>query len=458
MSAEKNHSESQGRFLRPLGTSERVYWIYDQLACTNFSIIAEIDGTISPESLKSAIASAIDIHPVLRIKVNAGSGHRLDFASVTEKEAIDNINVKAISASSVNRQLLQEIDTQFQPGSFPMMRCRIMHGVLKDESTIIFTFHHSMTDAPGGVFLVRKIFAYLFSPSSVQAADVPDGCDNDSILDAQESLYPARYRGWRMLFSLVRRIAGRCTDALQRGWSRQLPTIGKPAAHRQLDIIQFVLDEKQTEALIQACRTEKATVHGFLCSSLLLAVREEFDAAGDRDGKDIALTVISAVNMRRLLTKTIIPENAPGMFASLVPTTHRVKAFVNPWDLARDVNKRLAANLGRGAAHLLWQVMPTWWLTPDMNGARRIRRLQSAGPQGPIVTNLGAIAPPQTAAETPVRSLSFAIGPSAYFPLCVAADSWAGKLFVNCTFDETVIDRRRAEGIMARIRQRLLVG
>jgi hypothetical protein len=44
MSTEKNHSKSQGRFLRPLGTSERFYWIYDQLACTNFSVIAEIEG------------------------------------------------------------------------------------------------------------------------------------------------------------------------------------------------------------------------------------------------------------------------------------------------------------------------------------------------------------------------------------------------------------------------------
>jgi len=225
-----------------------------------------------------------------------------------------------------------------------------------------------------------------------------------------------------------------------------------------LDIIRLVLDEKQTEALIQACRSEKTTLHGFLCSSLLLAVRKEFDAAGDRDGKDIVLSVISAVDMRRWLAKTIIPENAPGLFASLVPTTHRVKVFVNPWDLACGVNKRLAANLGRGAAHMLWKVLPSWWITPDMNGARRILRLISAGPKGPIVTNLGAITPPQTVAETPVRSLSFAIGPAVYFPLCVTADSWAGKLFVNCTFDGAVIDRRLAEGIMARIRQRLLVG
>jgi hypothetical protein len=454
MSAEKNHSKSQGHFLRPLGTSERFYWIYDQLACTNFSIIAEIDGTISPESLKSAIARAIVIHPVLRIKVNTGPGNRLDFASVTEKEAIDHIDVKAISTSSVNRQLLQEMDTQFKPGSFPMMRCRMIHGTPKGGFTIIFTFHHSMTDATGGVFLVRKILAYLSSPSSVQAVDVPDGCDNNSIIDAQESLYPTRYQGWRILFSLVRGIGGKCTEALQRG---RLPAIGKSAAHRQLDIIRFSFDEKQTEALIQECRTEKTTVHGFLCSSLLLAVREEF-AVGDRDGKDIALTLITAVNMRQWLAKNIFPENAPGMLASMVPMTHRVKACMNPWDLARGVNKQLAASLDSGAAHMLWKRMPSRWITPDMNGTRRIFRLLSVGPKGPIVTNLGAITPPQTAAETPVRSLSFTIGPAAYFPLCITANSWAGKLFVNCTFDGAVIDRRLAEGVMSRTKQRLLVG
>jgi hypothetical protein len=407
--------------------------------------------------LKSATARAIAIHPTLRIKVNTGPKNRLDFASVTEKEAIDHIDVKAISTSSVDRQLLQETDTQFKPGSFPMMRCRLIHGIPKAGCTIIFTFHHSMTDATGGVFLVRSILAYLFSPSSVQAVDVPDGCDNDSILDAQESLYPTRYQGWRILFSLVRGIVGKCIEALQMRRSKRLPVIGKSTAHRQLDIIRFGFDEKQTEALIQACRTKKTTVHGFMCSSLLLAIREEF-AAGDRDGKDIALTLITAVNMRQWLAKNIFPENTPGMFASMIPTTHRVKAFMTPWDLARDINKQLAADLDSGAAHMLWERMPSRWITPDMKGVRRIFRLLSVGPKGPIVTNLGAITPPQTANETPVRSLTFTIGPAAYFPLCITANSWAVKLFVNCTFDGAVIDRLLVEGVMTRIRQRLLVG
>jgi hypothetical protein len=224
-----------------------------------------------------------------------------------------------------------------------------------------------------------------------------------------------------------------------------------------LDIIRFSFDEKQTELMIHACRTEKTTVHGFLCSSLLLAIREEF-VVGNLDGKDISLTLITAVNMRQWLAKDILPENSPGMFASMVPTTHRVKGFMNLWDLARDVNQQLAAELNSGAAHMLWKRMPSRWITPDMNGAHRIFRLLSIGPKGPIVTNLGAITPPQTAAETPIRSLSFTIGPAAYFPLCITANSWAGKLFVNCTFDGDVIDRRLAEGIMTRIRQRLLVG
>ena len=457
MSAEKIPSKSQDCFLRPLGTSERFYWIYDLLACTNFSVIAETDGTPSLESLKSAIARTIAIYPALRIKVNAGPGNRLVFASVTEKEAIDHMDVKVISTSSIDRQLLKETDTQFEPGTFPMMRCRVIEGTPKDGATLLFTFHHSMTDATGGVFLVRKILAYLSSPSSAQAVDGPEECDNDSILEAQESLYPTRYLRRRMLFGLLRRIAGKCMDALQRDRLKRPPAIGKSDMLRQLDIIRFGLDEKQTEALIRECRTEITTVHGFLCSCLLLAIREEL-AADDRNDKDISLTVITAVNMRPWLVKNIFPENTPGMFASMIPTTHRVKASMNPWDLTRDVNKQLASGLDSGAAHMLWKMVPSRWITPDRNGARRIFRLLSAGPKGPIVTNLGAITPPQTAAETPIRSLSFAIGPAAYFPLCMTANSWAGKLFVNSTFDGAVIDRRLMEGVMARMRQRLLVG
>jgi hypothetical protein len=64
-------SKSQGRFLRPLGASERIYWLYDQVACTNFSIIAEIDRRIEPESLISAIFKVIQrssAHHKLRYK------------------------------------------------------------------------------------------------------------------------------------------------------------------------------------------------------------------------------------------------------------------------------------------------------------------------------------------------------------------------------------------------------
>ncbi len=42
------------------------------------------------------------------------------------------------------------------------------------------------------------------------------------------------------------------------------------------------------------------------------------------------------------------------------------------------------------------------------------------------------------------------------FPLLVVANSWAGRLFINLTFDKTTIRRIRAERIAARMTQRLL--
>ena len=156
-------SESNFQVIRPLGSSERLYWLYDQIICRNFSIIIEITETISTESLKSAISMTISNHSLLRAKLKAGPGNQLDFVMVSADEAIDNIIIIDDSSLSVDEQVLKEINTQFDLHSSPLMRSCIIRTSKEtvEMTSIIFTFHHSMTDAIGAVYFVRKILEHI---------------------------------------------------------------------------------------------------------------------------------------------------------------------------------------------------------------------------------------------------------------------------------------------------------
>ena len=448
------HSRSNLNLIRPLGTSERFYWIYDQIICRNFSIIVEIDLHIPPELIKSAISKVISDHPLLRAKIMAGPGNHLDFAMITVEEAINSFIIDQ-SSTPVNDQVLKEIKTQFQPESFPLMRTCIVNTSEK-KSSIIFTFHHSVTDAIGGVYLVRKILENILRGSEYEPDTFIES--HNTISDAQESLFPSKYQGWRLLFRLGKGLATRVIETLQKKGTNQLSPIGKLNLQRRLDIIRLVFDESQTETIIKRCHDNAVSVNALLCAAFLLSIIKEFDTVDKHKKMDIELPLVSAVNMRRFLREPPIPENVPGMFASILETTHVLNNFTNLWDLARDINSSITATLERGSAHIFLKILSLLktWLTPDENGKNRVFRLMSSGSYGPFVTNLGVVDPPRTTYENPVMSLSFVTAPVANFPLLLATNSWAGRLFINITIDINVVDQKRAQRIADNMTQRLM--
>lgn len=320
----------------------------------------------------------------------------------------------------------------------------------------MFTFHHSVTDAIGGVYLVRKILENILRGSEYEPDTFIES--HNTISDAQESLFPSKYQGWRLLFRLGKGLATRAIETLQKKGTNQLSPIGKLNLQRRLDIIRLVFDESQTETIIKRCHDNAVSVNALLCAAFLLSIIKEFDTVDKHKKMDIELPLVSAVNMRRFLREPPIPENVPGMFASILETTHVLNNFTNLWDLARDINSSITATLERGSAHIFLKILSLLktWLTPDENGKNRVFRLMSSGSYGPFVTNLGVVDPPRTNYENPVMSLSFVTAPVANFPLLLATNSWAGRLFINITIDINVVDQKRAQRIADNMTQRLM--
>jgi hypothetical protein len=124
--------------------------------------------------------------------------------------------------------------------------------------------------------------------------------------------------------------------------ANRLVPVGKLNIQRELDMIQLEYDASQTEMMLESCCQNKVTFNGFLCACFLLSVIEEFETADENGKKDIALPMVTAVNMRRFLKEPARFKNAPGMFASILETTHVLNNSTDIWDLARDINNGIA--------------------------------------------------------------------------------------------------------------------
>ena len=452
-------NDQDSQFIRPLGMSERFYWIFDTFACTNFAIIAEVVGELSISALKNAFAKAVVHHPAYRLRVVAGPGHRLDYYAVSAQEALDGLDITVVENGVLDDVVVDEIDAPFPPGACPMVRCRILANVPIGRTTIVFTLHHCMTDAMGAMTLIKNLLLDSLNPDRGGFSTRPKSMGAETYTANQESLYPARYRGWRKPLSLVGLLGATGVDGL-RGLGRSSMYRGQRSRRgRTVKLVEFALGRESSEVTLGTCRREGVTVNGLICAGLLLALRNEMslEVLADK-GEGLAATVVSAVNMRRWLADRMVPDFVPGMFASMMPTHHVMSPETTPWTLARDINQGLAAARNRGAAHLLWQAMPpARLLPPNEKGARRIYKIAASGPKGPIVTNIGRIEPMFEPENERVTALSFAIGPGVNFPICVAVSSWAGRLFINCTYDQAVFEAAFMARVMVRMKDYLTI-
>ena len=453
--------ESNLQVIRPLGSSERLYWLYDQIICRNFSIIVETKETISTELLRSAISTTISNYLLLQAKIKTGTGNQLIFVKVPVEEAVSNIIIIDDSSLSVNEQVLKEINTQFDILSFPLMRSCIVRASeeTKELTSIIFTFHHSMTDAIGAVDLVKKIMAHLISTRFDTFVESP----NDSpvpLYAAQESFFPSKFQGFGLLRSLTKGIVARRKIAKRARRADHLVPVGKLNIQRELDLIRLEFNVSQTEMMLKSCRENRVTLNGFLCASLLLSVIEEFEVVIENNKRNIAIPIVTAINMRRVLKESTQLKNMPGMFASILETTHVLNPSTNIWELARDISESVKANLDRGSAHVFLKLLSLVKrkLTPDKKGINFVTRLMSKGTYGPFVTNLGVIDPPQMPHENMITSMSFITAPVANFPILWAASSWAGKLSINIPYDISVIQKEKAKRIVGNMKQLLIKG
>jgi len=421
---------------RPVGTAERFYWLFDRVSCTNFVVVAELVRPIDPGALAEALGEARQAYPLLDARIGLDEKGQVILEpglAPAERSRVDVRAVDGDGAAGVATQLSEP----FPWGSHPLHRFAL-HRRADSSERLVATFHHALLDARSGLWLVERILARALCGEALGSAPALPPC--------QESLYPARWKGVRArLGALGMVLRGR----LESMGSVQIPIEGQ--GPRRPLVLSLALDPPASAAWLERARREGTTVHGGLCAAQLIALRAEIEEQGSRK-----LSLYHPVDLRPSF-EPALETSAPGMFISMVPTSHQLGPEIDLWGLAREIRARVVCAVERGDAHLAWTGSPPMWIfPPDERGARREQKMMDLLPPMTVVSNVGRVGAPSAALLQAVRGLHFAMGPQTGCPLLSAVTTWGGTLRVNLCFDRERVSPVRAERIRARIGAMLL--
>ena len=147
-----------------------------------------------------------------------------------------------------------------------------------------------------------------------------------------------------------------------------------------------------------------------------------------------------------------------GFFVSMVGYGAGVRAETDLWELARDVRRRLAADVEGGLSAsvlallvLAFKLLGGRRLSPRALAERWERRvLTTSG-----LTNLGRVGVPTRYGALALDELHFAVCPSGLGDFATTATSLGGKLYWNFMWPDPVLDEGHARALVADITRRL---
>jgi hypothetical protein len=295
---------------RPLGALEQFLSLIDQHRPGQFAMAAEIEGYASVSAWRTALDQLQERHPLLSVAIEADAGGAPCFR--TFEDVRIPLRVKSDpGVSSWKAEIAREIAAPFDSRQAPLARAVLMQG--KNESVFIFTAHHSIADGISSAYAIRDVLRAL-SGESLES------------LPAAPAL--------EQLVHISPRAAHGANGATQPGG----PKNGRPGVFRAIDdslphIETLSLTPEMTRTLAERARNERTTVHGALCSALVLAGRDS-----SRHWNDSPVRVLSPFSLRKDLG---IGEDC-GLFVGGVVVSMNHSAIADFWDAARFAKASLA--------------------------------------------------------------------------------------------------------------------
>jgi hypothetical protein len=297
-------------FARPLGGLEHFFSLMDQHRPVHFAMAAQIEGPTSVPAWRTALDKLQQRHPLLSVAIEAGAGRAPYFQAVRNVP----IPLKVISEPTVSNweaEVARELATPFAMGRAPLARAVLMHGSF--ESVFILTTHHSIADGLSSAYAIRDVLRALTGETLEPMPSRP-------------ALEPLVY------------LSQQAPDDASGSPQPQVHADGRLMTFRAIDnlppsVEALSMTPEITRTLIERARKERTTVHGALCSALVLAGRE-FSA----DWNLSPVRVMSPFSLRKELG---IGEDC-GVFvwATCVPMSPGT--LTDFWEMARYAKSSLA--------------------------------------------------------------------------------------------------------------------
>jgi hypothetical protein len=263
---------------RPLGPTESIYYLLDQLYCLNFVVFAEIGGRLDLDGLNHALHTVQQEKPLLRARIALVRG-RHTFQPIALGRAP--LQARVAPLRDWRARVTEQLSIPFD-GEVPLARCFWFCG-RGDKSVVAIVLHHVIADGKSGANTLLEVLRRAGGedlPFRLQAAHA---CAQD--------LDPIQHKG--MLGGAVQKLGfwlGQGKAALKPslqlpGYDMQLQT------KRTIRAIAHTVPKVTTQALLAACRAHGTTMHGALAAAQLLAINSEFDSAVPRR---LAVTSLAA--------------------------------------------------------------------------------------------------------------------------------------------------------------------
>jgi hypothetical protein len=141
--------------VRELGYLERVYDLWRRENALSFCVVAELDGAVTLEELRSAIGVVQQRHPLLAVTVEDTAEDVVSRAPVFV-HVDEPVEVRAHQGVSWPQMVGEELARAFPRQPRPLARV-----VLVDTDTLIFTFEHTIADGLSAATIAQETVAVL---------------------------------------------------------------------------------------------------------------------------------------------------------------------------------------------------------------------------------------------------------------------------------------------------------
>ena len=341
---------------RNLGTLERFFSLVDRHRPVHFAMAAHIEGRTTIPAWRSALDALQGRHPLFSVGIEEPIGASPRFRTATVPIPISIVDPRF---STWQLEMARELADPFCTRQAPLVRAVLLHST--DESTIILTAHHSIADGFSLSYAMR---------------DLLDALRGETLQPLHSMLAQER------LMSMLQEESGVDDDSVQSEPARESRPIAFRALNGSLPGIEALsLSSQLTDRLVEISRREGTTVHGALCSALVLAGRE-ISSDWDR----FPVRILSPFSLRKQLG--VAEECGLFVWAGIVPMDPPASADF--WDLARYAKSSLTA---KQAPNRVTQEMEgleqALGASVDVDGASQI--LAHGFPCELLLTNLGSL-------------------------------------------------------------------